>query len=121
MSLLGSRTVTLSFNGRQLGVDPIDGDLLKKTVALSGKNHTISINTMQYPPLNYILSIISSTEHTNLSLIYNGSQITDTEAQGNIVVRGIQASTPSTVITVNSVGVSNFRLENYLKIVRAAG
>ncbi len=121
MSLLGSRNISLNFNGRQLAVDPSDGDLLKKFIEHAKTKDTITINTMQYPPLSYILPIISSTAHTNLSLIYNGSQITDTEAHGNVVVRGIHAATPSTMITVNSVGVTNFRLENYLEIVRAAG
>ncbi|RMO97224.1 hypothetical protein ALQ33_200189 [Pseudomonas syringae pv. philadelphi] len=90
-------------------------------MAAANTSHTISVNTMQYPPLTYILPIIQSSTNTNMVLSYNGSQLTDTEAQGNVVVRGIEVAQPTTSIIVTSVGVTNYSVENYLDIVRAAG
>lgn len=51
INLLGTRRIRLNFNGSQLAEDPVDGDLLKNVIALSGSNHTITINTAQHPPL----------------------------------------------------------------------
>ncbi|KPB52332.1 hypothetical protein [Pseudomonas coronafaciens] len=121
LTLNGDRKLTLEFNGRQLSVDPVNGDKLQQVVAAANTSHTISVNTMQYPPLTYILPIIQSSTNTNMVLSYNGSQLTDTEAQGNVVVRGIEVAQPTTSIIVTSVGVTNYSVENYLDIVRAAG
>ncbi|ELQ14996.1 ISPsy24, transposase orfA [Pseudomonas syringae BRIP39023] len=82
LTLNGDRKLTLEFNGRQLSVDPVNGDKLQQVVAAANTSHTISVNTMQYPPLSYILPIIQSSANTNMVLSYNGSQLTDTEAQG---------------------------------------
>ncbi|WP_236426066.1 hypothetical protein, partial [Pseudomonas syringae] len=121
LTLNGGKKLTLDFNGRQLSVDPVNGDKLQQVVTAANTSHTISVNTMQYPPLSYILPIIQSSAQTNMVLSYNGSQITDTEAQGNVVVRGIEVAQPTTSIVVTSVGVTNYSVENYLDIVRAAG
>jgi|GEM_PF-6732921 len=121
LTLNGDRKLTLEFNGRQLSVDPVNGDKLQQVVAAANTSHTISVNTMQYPPLSYILPIIQSSANTNMVLSYNGSQLTDTEAQGNVVVRGIEVAQPTTSIIVTSVGVTNYSVENYLDTVRAAG
>ncbi len=121
LTLNGDRKLTLEFNGRQLSVDPVNGDKLQQVVAAANTSHTISVNTMQYPPLSYILPIIQSSANNNMVLSYNGSQLTDTEAQGNVVVRGIEVAQPTTSIIVRSVGVTNYSVENYLDIVRAAG
>lgn len=56
-----------------------------------------------------------------MRLSHNGSQLTDTEAQGNIVVRGIEVAQATTSIDVTSVGVTNYAVENYVEIVTAAG
>ena len=119
--LTTGKKLSLEFNGRQLGVDPVNGDKLQQAVAASNTDTTITVNTAQYPPLSYLLPIIQSSGNTNLVVSYNGGQLTDTEAQGNVVVRGIEVAPATTTITVTSVGDGNYSIANYLEIVRAAG
>lgn len=121
MSLAGARSLGLVFNGRQLTVDPVDGDKLQRVINASSISHTIAVNTAQYPPLNYLVPVIESSGHTNLALSYNGNQLSETEPHGNVVVRAIQASTQSTSIVITSVGADNFNLSHYLGILAAAG
>lgn len=121
ISLSAGRPLGLIFNGRQLTVDPVDGDKLQQVINASSMSQTISINTAQYPPLSYLLPLISSSAHTKLNLSYNGNQLSETEPHGNVVVRGIQAAQESTSITITSVGARNFNLSHYLGILAAAG
>lgn len=121
LQLNGNKKLAVDFNGRQLSVDPVNGDKLQQVVNAANASHTISVNTMQYPPLSYILPIIQSSGHTNMGLSYNGSQLTDTEPHGNVVVRGIEVAQATTSIVVTSVGVTNYAVENYVEIVQAAG
>ncbi len=82
---------------------------------------TITVNTAQYPPLSYLLPIIQNSSNTNLVVSYNGGQLSDTEANGNVVVRGIEVAAATTTITVTSVGDGSYSIDNYLKILSAAG
>jgi hypothetical protein len=120
LSIAGGRRLSFNFNGRQLSVDPVGGDKLQRVVSAAAAAHTIVVNTAQYPPLSYLLPVIQSSGHTNMVVSYNGSQITDTQPHGNVVVRGIGAAQASTSIVVTSVGVTNFILSQYLDILRAA-
>lgn len=115
------RRLVLIFNGRQLTIDPVDGDKLQQVINASSSSHTISVNTAQYPPLSYLLPLIESSAHTNLTLSYNGNQLSETEPHGNVVVRGIQVAQKSTSIIITSVGARNFILSHYLGILAAAG
>lgn len=121
MSLAGARSLGLNFNGRQLTIDPVDGDKLQQVINASSMSHTIAVNTAQYLPLSYLVPVIESSGRTNLALSYNGNQLSETEPHGNVVVRAIQASTQSTSIVITSVGADNFNLSHYLGILAAAG
>jgi hypothetical protein len=119
--LTTGKKLSLEFNGRQLGVDPVNGDKLQQVVAASNMETTITVNTAQYPPLSYLLPIIQNSSNTNLVVSYNGGQLSDTEANGNVVVRGIEVAAATTTITVTSVGDGSYSIDNYLKILSAAG
>ncbi|OLY72238.1 hypothetical protein AU074_13770 [Pseudomonas sp. ATCC PTA-122608] len=119
--LTSGKRLSLEFNGRQLGVDPVNGDKLQQAVAASDMLTTITVNTAQYPPLSYLLPIIQNSSNTNLIVAYNGGQLSDTDANGNVVVRGIEVAAATTIITVTSVGDGSYSIDNYLKILSAAG
>ncbi len=121
LGIAGGRGLSFNFNGRQLSVDPAGGDKLQRVVSAAAAAHTIVVNTAQYPPLSYLLPVIQSSGHTNMVVSYNGSQITDTQPHGNVVVRGLESAQASTSIVVTSVGVTNFILSQYLDILNAAG
>ncbi|WP_213876348.1 hypothetical protein [Pseudomonas sp. dw_358] len=121
LRLTTGKKLLLEFNGRQLGVDPVNGDKLQRVVAASTTDITIAVNTAQYPPLSYLLPIIQSAGNTNLVVLYNGGQLTDTEAHGNVVVRAIEVAPATTTVAVVSVGDGNYSVANYLEIVRTAG
>lgn len=121
INLAGTRPLRLVFNGRQLTVDPVDGDKLQRVIDSSSMSHTITVNTAQYPPLSYLVPVIESSAHTRLVLSYNGNQLSETEPHGNVVVRAIEAAADSTSIVITSVGAKNFNLSHYLGILAAAG
>lgn len=64
LQLNGTKKLAIDFKGRQLSVDPVNGDKLQQIINAANASHTISVNTMQYPPLSYILPIIQSSAHT---------------------------------------------------------
>lgn len=86
-----------------------------------GATTSISIGSAHVPQLSIMLGMIASSAHTNLSPIYNGSQLIVTPTDGNWVVRALEVAQPSTQIIVNSVGVTNFTLSIVLDILSAAG
>lgn len=104
-----------------LGADQATNDQMQSSVDSGGSSTSISISSAHIPQLNVMLEMIASSAHTNLSPIYNGSQLIVTPTDGNWVVRALEVAQPSTQIIVNSVGVTNFTLSIVLDILNAAG
>ncbi|MGU2448359.1 hypothetical protein ACSESA_10605 [Pseudomonas aeruginosa] len=115
IKLSGDKKLSISMSGKSSTTDQ-----LKKTVSTAKKNTSITIDTAHSPALNVMLDLISSSGNTNLTAIYNGSQLVVTPTDGNYVIRALEVSKPTTSIVVNSIGVTNFSLQHFLDIVNAA-
>lgn len=96
-------------------------DQLRAAVTNANGSTSTSIDTAHAVMLNVMLDLISTSNNKELALTYNGSQLVVTPTDGNYVVRALQVAKPTTSITVNSIGVTNFSLQHTLEIVRAAG
>lgn len=96
-------------------------DQLRAAVTNANGSTSTSIDTAHAVMLSVMLDLISTSANKDLSLTYNGSQLVVTPTDGNYVVRALQVAKPTTSITVNSIGVTNFSLQHTLEIVQAAG
>lgn len=96
-------------------------DQLRAAVTNANGSASTSIDTAHAVMLSVMLDLISTSANKDLSLTYNGSQLVVTPTDGNYVVRALQVAKPTTSITVNSIGVTNFSLQHTLEIVQAAG
>lgn len=96
-------------------------DQLRAAVTNANGSTSTSIDTAHAVMLSVMLDLISTSANKDLSLTYNGSQLVVTPTDGNYVVRALQVEKPTTSITVNSIGVTNFSLQHTLEIVQAAG
>lgn len=96
-------------------------DQLRAAVTNANGSTSTSIDTAHAVMLNVMLDLISTSNNKELALTYNGSRLVVTPTDGNYVVRALQVAKPTTSITVNSIGVTNFSLQHTLEIVRAAG
>jgi hypothetical protein len=65
--------------------------------------------------------IVQNSSNTHLVGSYNGGQLSDTEANGDVVVRGIEIAAATTTITVTSAGDGSDSIDNCRKIPSAAG
>lgn len=115
VKLSGNKKLSIGMSGKASTTDQ-----LKKTVSAARNNTSITIDTAHSPALNVMLDLISSSENTNLTAIYNRSQLVVTPTDGNYVIRALEVSKPTTSIVVNSIGVTNFSLQHFLDIVNAA-
>ncbi|MBX6070399.1 hypothetical protein ISF14_26480 [Pseudomonas aeruginosa] len=115
VKLSGDKKLSISMSGKASTTDQ-----LKKTVSAAKKNTSITIDTAHSPALNVMLDLISSSGDTNLTAIYNGTQLVVTPTDGSYVIRALEVAKPTTSIAVNSIGVTNFNLQLILDIVNAA-